>query len=1171
MLRLISSAALSLTLCLVAFPQSPTFPGLNGLGASSLTCIDRDGDGYGTGAGCQGPDADDLDPAVHTGAQALGKYGTLTAFLAHLGYSPSRIWYIATTGNDSTCISEGGAPVGIGSPCLNATPVLTHLLPGDMVIYRAGTYTSYTQFFYPVTDGTSSKPIIIMGYPGESVIIDTSVTSNPAISLIDRSWYVIDGFKLTKGLNGGCISGGTSSWSASSNTFHDVTVRHVEAYDCKWGYIAAGFRDILLEDYVGHDNAYEHGVYFGAKDPLMSANATIRRTIAYNNAQNGYHINGNIDNLVMEQNIAYSNGIANFDWQNGVHNSFFRSNLSFQGGSSGGLILSLYRGTEGTFGCGVSGTDLCVCNPSNLYSICAHDQTNNVIENFTSYQGQYRSDGVQAGLVAIWVARQNSCTTTACLTAVQGNNTFRNIIAVDWGGAGSTYPPLRFSDAGTGWPQSSTFDSIVAYQSDSSHRPGVILYGNTSYTCSNPPPDVTLTNCINADPQFVAANPGWYKTPASFDFHLLAGSRALHSGTSVGIPAYDLFGNPFASTPSMGAIEAANAVAGNPPAVSITVPTGGSTVSGLVTLSATAAASGSLSVTGLQFQVDGTSLGSPVTIGPVYSASFDTAKYGNGLHTLTAIATDSAGKTGTASVSVTISNGASGTAISGVTAASITASSASISWTTNTASDSQVSYGTTTAYGLTSSLAASPVTSHVVALSGLAPSTTYHYQVLSRDGQGSLASSADFTFTTAAATTPSSSLGWQDLTNTKLKAVCPPNLFNGINYGFADHCGAVVTAWSSGVADTKRNRLIIWGGGHTDYYGNEVYALNLGASPPTLTRLTDPSDFTKNPAGCPDSNTVDGTPVSRHTYGGIVYLPVQDRMFSFGGALAPCGGPWSDRTYTLDLSQAVPKWQAMDPINGYKIGYQQTTPVCGYDPNTQTVICNSTGVFFRYDPATNTNTLLSTGQYIPYSSWGVIDPKRKLFIFMGTQYLSTTPLVVAVDISPGSSFKVQDWSSQVTGCEALAGATYPGLAYDPVLDRIVGWPNAGNTVYLFNPDQKTCTAQTFANGPTNTLASTTGTLGRFQYFPALNAYAVVSLATLDAFKLTLSTTAPVQVPCDINGDGLVNAADIPAAINQVLGTTPCGTAALQQPGQCTVVDVQRVINTVSGAACRTGQ
>ena len=164
-----------------------------------------------------------------------------------------------------------------------------------------------------------------------------------------------------------------------------------------------------------------------------------------------------------------------------------------------------------------------------------------------------------------------------------------------------------------------------------------------------------------------------------------------------------------------------------------------------------------------------------------------------------------------------------------------------------------------------------------------------------------------------------------------------------------------------------------------------------------------------------------------------------------------------------------------------------------------------------------------------------------------------------------------------TGVPKLPAATpwlarnYPGLTYDPVLDRIVGWPNAGNTVYVFDSDQKTCTAQTFPNGPTNSLAGLTGTFGRFQYFPGLNAYAAVSFASLDAYKLILSATAPVRNPCDVNSDGLVNAADIQAAISQALGTTICGTAALQQAGQCNVVDVQRVTNAVLGGACRTGQ
>jgi hypothetical protein len=68
-----------------------------------------------------------------------------------------------------------------------------------------------------------------------------------------------------------------------------------------------------------------------------------------------------------------------------------------------------------------------------------------------------------------------------------------------------------------------------------------------------------------------------------------------------------------------------------------------------------------------------------------------------------------------------------------------------------------------------------------------------------------------------------------------------------------------------------------------------------------------------------------------------------------------------------------------------------------------------------------------------------------------------------------------------------------------------------------------------------------------------------------------SGAQPVQVSCDVNGDGVVNGIDVQLAINQALGVSPCTTADLQQTGVCTVVDVQRVINASMGGTCRIGQ
>ena len=65
-----------------------------------------------------------------------------------------------------------------------------------------------------------------------------------------------------------------------------------------------------------------------------------------------------------------------------------------------------------------------------------------------------------------------------------------------------------------------------------------------------------------------------------------------------------------------------------------------------------------------------------------------------------------------------------------------------MNWTTDKAADSQVAYGTTDAYGLLSALVSTLTTSHTVNLTGLSASTTYHYQVLSRDANGNLASGA---------------------------------------------------------------------------------------------------------------------------------------------------------------------------------------------------------------------------------------------------------------------------------------------------------------------------------------------------------------------------------------------------------------------------------------------
>ena len=117
------------------------------------------------------------------------------------------------------------------------------------------------------------------------------------------------------------------------------------------------------------------------------------------------------------------------------------------------------------------------------------------------------------------------------------------------------------------------------------------------------------------------------------------------------VTAQDVAGN--ISGPSN---ETAVAVASDttPPAVAVTAPVNGSTINGLVTLTATA--SDNVGVAGVQFRIDGTPFGTEDTSAP-YSASWNTTTVANGAHVVTAVARDAAGNQQvSAEVNVTVSN-----------------------------------------------------------------------------------------------------------------------------------------------------------------------------------------------------------------------------------------------------------------------------------------------------------------------------------------------------------------------------------------------------------------------------------------------------------------------------------------------------------------------------------
>jgi hypothetical protein len=175
------------------------------------------------------------------------------------------------------------------------------------------------------------------------------------------------------------------------------------------------------------------------------------------------------------------------------------------------------------------------------------------------------------------------------------------------------------------------------------HCPDTITYDWASATLKDNATGTTTTmlakTCTNSGT--------WQQASASATGgHSVTLTLSNHDDNYASDPTYTLYDDVAVATGSPDT---------TPPTTSVTAPAAGSTVSGTVTVTATA--SDNVGVTKIELYVDGTLLGSG-TSSP-FSAAWNTAGAANGAHSLTSKAYDAAGNVGTSSaVPVTVSNGA---------------------------------------------------------------------------------------------------------------------------------------------------------------------------------------------------------------------------------------------------------------------------------------------------------------------------------------------------------------------------------------------------------------------------------------------------------------------------------------------------------------------------------
>jgi hypothetical protein len=158
-----------------------------------------------------------------------------------------------------------------------------------------------------------------------------------------------------------------------------------------------------------------------------------------------------------------------------------------------------------------------------------------------------------------------------------------------------------------------------------------------------------------------------------------------------------------------------------------------------------------------------TGYGTTSTLDPTLTTTHSVALAGlapNSIYNFDVVSANSTGGSSTSANSTFTTTAASGPAISGVGATNLTPNSVTITWTTSQPATAQVSYGTTLSYGMLTPVMTALATSQAVSLTGLTPNTIYDYQVISANSAGASSTSANYTFTTPAASATPPQVGY---------------------------------------------------------------------------------------------------------------------------------------------------------------------------------------------------------------------------------------------------------------------------------------------------------------------------------------------------------------------------------------------------------------------------
>ncbi|HKE93548.1 MAG TPA: hypothetical protein VKB34_04515, partial [Povalibacter sp.] len=352
---------------------------------------------------------------------------------------------------------------------------------------------------------------------------------------------------------------------------------------------------------------------------------------------------------------------------------------------------------------------------------------------------------------------------------------------------------------------------------------------------------------------------------------------------------------------------------------------------------------------------------------------------------------------------------------------------------------------------------------------------------------------------------------WYEVPNSKLSALdpCPAR-----NCAYSDVQGqsAVMDVWNGGAFATRygtKGGLIVWGGGHTAYSGNEVYIFDVGTL--QWKRLSEPT--TNTTCDLTEGEFPDGTPCTAHTSDGVQYHPGTNSFVILGAYGLGQTIYSSQRTHLFSLDTM--KWRRGAVYTGKGQGMYGTS---AYDPKRDVFYMypGYNAPIGMYDPDANSGG----GAWSLYNAYNAdagtmaaIDPTRDIMVWVDAY---SHKQVVAFDLNNMNSPVVV----KLAGDTTPMGQSGYGFDWDSSQNVFVSW-TSGTSVYTLTPpagDWRTGTwtwqkvAPSGSNTVTPTAPNGNHTYSRWRYVPAVNAWILANRTSDNVFFYKLSAGASAKTP-----------------------------------------------------------